>query len=121
MIKIDLITYALLKKQIQSSISKVENGKSAYELAVDSGYTGTQEEWLKSLQGKSPEVGENGNWFVDGVDTGVYAKATKITMDGDELVVNVEQQNISVVKEGISTIVGEATTRIDNTKISSLF
>lgn len=27
------------------------NGKSAYELAVDNGFTGTLQEWLASLQG----------------------------------------------------------------------
>lgn len=29
-----------------------DDGKSAYELAVESGYTGTEEEWLDSLKGK---------------------------------------------------------------------
>ena len=28
------------------------NGKSAYELAVDNGFTGTEAEWVASLQGK---------------------------------------------------------------------
>lgn len=38
------------------------NGKSAYELAVDGGYTGTEEEWIASLQGESgvtPTIVEN--------------------------------------------------------------
>lgn len=30
-----------------------KNGKSAYELAVENGFKGTVEDWLKSLQGKS--------------------------------------------------------------------
>lgn len=29
-----------------------ENGKSAYELAVEAGFSGTLEEWLESLKGK---------------------------------------------------------------------
>lgn len=33
--------------------TKVENGLSAYELAVEQGYNGSLEEWLKSLDGKS--------------------------------------------------------------------
>lgn len=33
--------------------SKVENGLSAYELAVKYGYGGTVQEWLDSLSGKS--------------------------------------------------------------------
>ena len=30
-----------------------QNGKSAYELAVDNGFTGTEAEWVASLQGKN--------------------------------------------------------------------
>ncbi len=36
------------------------NGKSAYELAVANGYTGTLDEWLKSLIGATGATGENG-------------------------------------------------------------
>lgn len=40
----DLISYI-------KSNSGTGNGKSAYEVAVDNGFTGTQEEWLASLKG----------------------------------------------------------------------
>ena len=30
-----------------------QNGKSAYELAVDNGFTGSEAEWVASLQGKN--------------------------------------------------------------------
>ena len=36
-----------------SASSTVKNGLSAYELAVEYGYKGTIQEWLKSLNGKS--------------------------------------------------------------------
>ena len=36
------------------------NGKSAYELAVANGYTGTEAQWLDSLSGKNGKDGENG-------------------------------------------------------------
>ncbi len=36
------------------------NGKSAYELAVENGYTGTLEEWLNSLVGVKGEKGDAG-------------------------------------------------------------
>ena len=36
------------------------NGKSAYELAVESGYTGTVEEWINSLVGDNGTDGEDG-------------------------------------------------------------
>jgi len=29
-----------------------QRGKSAYEVAVDNGFTGTEKEWLESLKGK---------------------------------------------------------------------
>lgn len=37
-----------------------EKGYSAYELAVKNGYTGTEEEWLKSLQGPQGVKGDTG-------------------------------------------------------------
>ena len=37
-----------------------ENGKSAYEIAKDHGYTGTEEEWLASLIGEAGAAGVNG-------------------------------------------------------------
>ena len=33
-----------------------EDGKSAYEIAVEQGYTRTEEEWVESLEGFSPEI-----------------------------------------------------------------
>ena len=37
-----------------------QDGKSAYEIAVDDGFTGTIEEWLESLQGPSGPSGADG-------------------------------------------------------------
>lgn len=37
-----------------------DNGKSAYEIAVDHGYKGTEQEWLNSLQGLQGPQGEPG-------------------------------------------------------------
>ncbi len=74
-----------------------EDGKSAYELAVDNGYKGTLEDWLASLagqkgdkgdkgdqgepgtpgaDGKTPHIGENGNWWIGDTDLGVKAEGT---------------------------------------------
>ena len=39
---------------------KGDNGKSAYQLAVEAGYTGTQEEWIASLKGEKGERGDKG-------------------------------------------------------------
>lgn len=51
-------------------------GKSAYKLAVDNGFEGSEEEWLASIKGdpgEIPYVGKNGNWWVGSNDTGVLA------------------------------------------------
>ena len=50
-----------------------EKGKSAYEIALENGFEGTEQEWLKSLQGETPYIGKNGNWFVGTLDTNVSA------------------------------------------------
>lgn len=73
----DFTLYALLKAYVKQSVSEAGlQGKSAYEIAKDNGFVGTEQEWLKSLQGESPQIGENGNWFVGSLDTGVSARPT---------------------------------------------
>ncbi len=58
------------------------DGKSAYEIAVDGGFTGTEEEWLQSLKGKQGAAGEQGLQGEAGVD-GVDGKsAYEIAVDG---------------------------------------
>ena len=62
------------------------SGKSAYEIAVDNGFVGTETEWLESLKGSDGDKGDNGttphidestkNWFIGDVDTGVSAEGT---------------------------------------------
>ena len=67
-------------------------GKSAYEIAKENGFNGTETEWLASLKGepgaagasgkdgengKTPYVGDNGNWFVGSDDTGKPSRGEK--------------------------------------------
>ena len=47
-------------KEIQSG-SIGADGKSAYEVAVDNGYVGTEQEWIKSLKGEQGEKGDRGD------------------------------------------------------------
>lgn len=80
----DLITYALLKKYVDTSLDGAAgalHGDSAYEIAVKHGYEGTEEEWLTSLVGTTPHVGENGNWFIGDEDTGILANVDNIMDD----------------------------------------
>lgn len=53
-------------------------GKSAYDIAVDSGFEGTEEEWLDSLQGRP---GANGSPGPQG-DAGVSPKVSVIDIPG---------------------------------------
>jgi len=43
-----------------NSIQSAENGKSAYDIAIDNGFNGSQEEWLNSLKGEQGETGKTG-------------------------------------------------------------
>lgn len=110
------------------------DGKSAYDIAKDNGFEGTVEQWLESLHGAdgadgtngtngtdgtngkdgvSPkiEIGENGNWYIDGVDTGVSSKgatgATGATgadgKDGVSPQITIDPQNYNWVIDGVDT------------------
>lgn len=53
-------------KQIMLAGLKGDNGKSAYEIAVENGFEGTEEEWLASLSSKKPDknfIRIKGQWF----------------------------------------------------------
>lgn len=72
----DLTTLALLKRYVSDFIANIETdvaGKSAYEIAVDNGFSGSEKEWLDSLNGITPRIGENNHWFIGDEDTGIVA------------------------------------------------
>lgn len=71
----DVVTYILSKRYVDEIIAGAGSlqGKSAYEIAVEQGFEGSEADWLKSLEGESPHIGENGNWFLGDVDMGVTA------------------------------------------------
>ena len=55
--------YQQLNAKIDEKIASVHDGAdgaSAYEIAVENGYTGTEAEWLTSLKGQKGERGEKG-------------------------------------------------------------
>lgn len=91
----DLIAYALAKKNIKQSIDD-----------------------FGSL---IPTIGENGNWYVKGLDTGVRATPLEnVEVDG-VLKADTLKQNVVVIKDGVETIVGEYTSAISSSDISELF
>ena len=71
----DITSYILAKKYVDDTLSGAGalQGKSAYDIAVANGFSGSEQEWLKSLEGITPHVGENGNWFLGEQDTGIVA------------------------------------------------
>lgn len=71
----DIFTLAIAKELIDCDCegSSSTPGKSAYEIAVENGFIGTEEEWLESLHGNTPYIGENGNWIIGDIDTGIQA------------------------------------------------
>lgn len=73
----ELMTLALLRQYVSESIANIEadgiKGKSAYEIALENGFSGSEQEWLESLKGITPHIGENNHWFVGDLDTGILA------------------------------------------------
>ena len=62
--------YVQLLKKIEEAGGHGRDGKSAYEIAVAHGFTGTEEEWLDSLMGKDGTV----------PDMSEYLKSSEITV-----------------------------------------
>ena len=61
-----------------------KNGKSAYELAVENGFSGTESEWLESLKGQPGKDGINGKDGANGKD-GVNGINGKDGADGKDI------------------------------------
>ena len=62
----------------------IENGKSAYELAVQHGFKGTEEQWLESLQGNDGVSGKDGINGKDGADGYSPVRGTDYWTDADK-------------------------------------
>jgi len=66
--------------KIYTNVGKGQDGKDAYQAWLDEGNTGTQAEFIESLQGAPGEAGDtpyiqDGTWWIDGTDTGIKAVA----------------------------------------------
>lgn len=58
----------LYQQLLQKISEKGGNGKSAFEIAVENGFVGTESEWLESLRGKDGAVGPQGEQGSPGAD-----------------------------------------------------
>ena len=58
--RIELLLWELCVQLSQSGGGQGSAGKSAYELAQEAGFKGTQEEWLDSLIGPKGDIGPQG-------------------------------------------------------------
>lgn len=70
-----------LKQELKQDVAKMigPTGKSAYEVWLANGNTGTFNDFLQALKGAkgepgdTPVIGEDGNWHIGGVNTGLQA------------------------------------------------
>ena len=122
---IDVVTLALAKKYTKESLDgagalKGEDGKSAYQLAVENGFKGSEKEWLSSL---APHIGENGNWFAGEKDTGIAATKISSTQDSQEIIFDENNKTISSVINGVPTVIANYSniTPIKESSINKLF
>ena len=56
----DALEVQTIDLTFEGAIAKGADGRSAYQVAVDNGYEGTETEWLASLKGERGEKGEQG-------------------------------------------------------------
>lgn len=96
----DFTLYTLLKTYVKQTIETTTKGKSAYEIAIEQGFQGSEQEWLKSLQGESPHIGKNGNWFVGTLDTGVSASPVELEKyyTKEELIALTKEEILEICK-----------------------
>ena len=96
----------------------LSGGKSAYDIAVENGFQGTVQEWLESLHGQSPYIGDNGNWFIGDKDTGISASGG----DPTQIDINrITEQDIDSYFNGEIISDGEIDYPISKEEIDSYF
>ncbi len=109
-----------------------KDGKSAYELAKDKGYTGTEEEWLASLNGKNGTDGASGeSAYQIAVNNGYQGSVTDwlASLKGDKgnsgsdgksaYQIAVENGFNGTVNDWLKSLIGASTTTTNNTETQS--
>ena len=116
---------ALLK---MASTGKGEDGESAYEIAVDNGFVGTEEEWLASLVGPKGDPGEDGApgekgdkgdtgatgaTGPAGINSGTFPVSVSNTTGNPSGTATVSNGNLSITLSGIKGEQGNTGSSVD--------
>ena len=98
---------------VDGKLQEIGDGKSAYELAVYYGYTGTEQEWLGSLHGKDGSTvtldTNTKHWFLDGVDTGILAEGVTPSIDSNTKHWMLGTIDTNIVAEGKTPYIDSST------------
>lgn len=84
-------------------------GRSAYEIAVEQGFQGSEEYWLATLKGRDGKDGKDGETGAPGADGYVPVKGTDYFTEADkeELVENVTENVVDTLKSGESITIDD--------------
>ena len=100
----------LYQQLLQKISEKGGNGKSAFEIAVENGFVGTEAEWLESLKGKDGAVGPQGEQGPPGKDG--------VTPDMSEYSTKADYENLQLklqsLKDSTMDYIIGLTNRCDN-------
>lgn len=78
----DMLSYLLAKKYVDKKVKEAGiQGKSAYEIAVENGFEGTEMEWLESLKGETPNL------------SGYYSNQNLIALTSKEIIEICQKNN----------------------------
>lgn len=78
-------------------------GKSAYEIAVDHGFVGTEADWLDLYQGTKISISKEGYWIIDGELTEYRADAGEQIQELSERLDSLFETTLAFEKHAVTT------------------
>lgn len=86
-----------------------QDGKSAYQIAVENGFSGTEQEWLLSLKGEKGDTGEQGIQGIQGVQgvKGDKGDTGEQGLQGIQGIAGIKGDKGDVGEQGLQGIQGE--------------
>ena len=100
---------------LSGQIVVTKNGKSAYEIAVDNGFEGTEQEWLASLKGEKGQDGASGKNGTDLTAESLFEFAVK-----KGLYENTEEGYAKFLKEYCSNVSENGTLTVEQVSAECL-